>query len=133
MSRRININLAVAILSLATICFGVRYAIAQEDRRTPQHLESMYRELNRQCFSGELPHARIQWSDLTDEQDEGLTYQWTEDYFVIQIDRRTNANDDELLDTVKHETCHVATWQKEDDVHGPLFQSCMTTLKSWKP
>src|SRR6266513_103838 len=55
------------------------------------------------------------------------------DSFVILIDKATNSDDDELLETVKHETCHVATRGQEGDPNGAEFQNCMTILKAWKP
>jgi hypothetical protein len=131
MSRRTN--LTISIFSLVIILFGVRFAVAQEARRRPDYLQGIYRKLNLQFFRGELPKAQIEWDDLSDEEYMGLTYQRTDDSFVILIDRETNSGDDELLDTVKHETCHVATHGQEDNSHGPLFQRCMTALKAWKP
>jgi hypothetical protein len=66
MSRRTNVNLAVAILSLATIFFGVRYAVARERLRDPQYLHWIYADENKQHFGNALPEAHLRSGDLTD-------------------------------------------------------------------
>lgn len=127
---RLPINIAASILSLTTIVWGVRFAILQEHRRTPQYLQGIYQELNRQFFEGALPTARVEWADLTNAEAVGLTFQENEgDGFVVQVDRRFNFwDDDELQDTVEHETCHIATWGTETDAHGPKWQECMARI-----
>lgn len=115
-----------------TIVWGVRFSIVQEGRRKPEYLQAMYQELNRRSFDSSLPNARVEWADLTDSDCLGETYQESDDLFVILVDRNTNFMDGELLDTVQHETCHVATWGKEQEVHGPIFQACMARIKRGK-
>ena len=130
---RLHINIVVSILALITIIWGVRFIVAQEHRRTPQYLQSIYQELNKQFFENALPTARFEWADLTGADAMGQTFQESDDSFVIQVDRNTNFSfwiDDDLRDTVEHETCHVATWGAEQDAHGPMFQACMARIKA---
>jgi hypothetical protein len=53
------------------------------------------------------------------------------DRFVIVLDPKWNTSENEALRTMRHEACHVATWDVMDpndvhgDVHGPPFQECM--------
>lgn len=126
---RLRVNIAISLLALMAIVWGVRFAIAQEHRRTPQYLQGMYQELNKQFFENALPAARFEWADLADADAMGQTFQESDDSFVIQVDRKSHFNfwnDDELLDTVRHEICHVAVWNKEPDAHGASWQACMS-------
>jgi len=71
-------------------------------------------------------------ADLTDADAMGAmgrTIRESDDMFVILVDRNTNFADDDLDDAVRHETCHIATWWKEQDMHGPVFQACMARIK----
>lgn len=128
---RLRINILISTLALTTIVWGVQFAIAQEHRRTPQYLQAMYQELNKQFFQNALPAARLEWADLTHADAMGQTFQENDDSFVIQVDRNTNFSfwiDSELRDTVEHEACHVATWGAEENDHGPVWQACMTRI-----
>jgi hypothetical protein len=69
--------------------------------------------------------------DLSDYNAEGITYQKKEDRFVIVLDPNWNTSEDEALDTMRHEACHVATWE-ESEVHGPRFQECMKRFEKEK-
>jgi hypothetical protein len=46
---------------------------------------------------------------------------------VKHVDPNWNTSDAEALRTMRHEACHVATWDvmDPDDVLGPPFQECM--------
>ena len=124
---RLHTKIAVSVMALMTIVWGVRFAISQEHRRTPQYLQNMYEKLNTGFFEGALPAARVEWADLTNADAIGQTFQ-ENDGFVVQVDRRSNFwDDDELLDTVEHETCHIATWG-ETDAHGLKWQDCMARI-----
>ena len=126
---RLRINISVSILALMAIVWSVRFAVAQESRRTPQYLEAMYQKLNKQFFQDTLPAVRLEWADLSDAM--GKTSQEGDDSFLIRVDRRSNFwDDDELIDTVEHETCHVATWGAEQDAHGPRWQACMARIRA---
>jgi predicted SprT family Zn-dependent metalloprotease len=128
---RLRANIVVSILALMTIVWGVRFALAQEHRRTPQYLQGMYQELNKQFFENALPTARVEWADLTDADAMGQTFQESDDSFVIQVDRNSYFFwDGDLQDTLEHETCHIATWNKEQEAHGAIFQACMARIKA---
>jgi len=82
--------------------------------------------INRQTarfFNGKLPDVVLKVEDLSDKNAEGVTYKESEDTFVIVLDPQWNTSEDEALDTMRHESCHVATWGEEPD--GPRFQECM--------
>ena len=120
-------RILVALLSLAIICVGVGYAVGRERLRNPKHLHDLYQETNKQFFDGRLPDVEVQVHDLSDEKAEGITYEATEDRFVIVLDPNWNTSEVEALDTMRHESCHVATWGVGDpnDPHGAPFQECM--------
>ena len=127
---RLRIIVAISLVSLIAICWGVRFGIAQERRRTPDFLRTKYQELNRTLFDNQLPPVQIDWADLTEENRVGKTYLKEDNSLVILVDRDTNARDAELEDTVGHETCHVVTWRQEEDPHGRRFQACMSHIKA---
>ena len=127
---RLRIIVAISLVSLIAICWGVRFGIAQERRRTPDFLRTKYQELNRTLFDNQLPPVQIDWADLTEENRVGKTYLKEDNSFVILVDRDTNARGAELEDTVEHETCHVVTWRQEEDPHGRRFQACMSHIKA---
>jgi hypothetical protein len=82
----------ISALALLAIIWSVRFAFAQERRRTPQYLQGMYQELNAKYFEKNLPPARLEWvngftaADLKDAM--GITFQESDDSFVIQVDRK---------------------------------------------
>jgi hypothetical protein len=87
---------------------------------------ALYQETNKQFFGGQLPDVELKAHDLSDQNAEGITYQETEDRFVIVLDPKWNTSEAEALDTMRHEACHVATWEEQEpDPHGPKFQACM--------
>jgi predicted SprT family Zn-dependent metalloprotease len=119
-------RILVSLVALAIICFGVGYAVGRERLRDPDHLHALYQETNKQFFGGQLRDVEVKSHDLTEENAEGITYQETEDKFVIVLDPKWNTSEAEALDTMRHEACHVATWKDEEpDPHGPKFQECM--------
>lgn len=127
---RLRINIFISALALTAIIWGVCFAVLQEHRRTPDYLQQKYQELNRTFFENRLPTARLEWADLTDADAAGQTFLESDDSFVIQVDRRSDFwDDDDLQDTVKHETCHIATWGTEQEAHGPRWQACMARIK----
>lgn len=126
---RLRVNVFISALALFAIIWGVHFAAAQEQRRTPEFLQQKYQKLNRTFFENSLPTARLEWADLTDADAVGQTFLENDDSFVIQVDRRSDFwDDDDLQDTVKHETCHIATWGKELEAHGPRWQACMARI-----
>ena len=119
-------RILVSLLSLAVICFGVGYAVGRERLRDPNHLHALYQQTNKEYFGGQLRDVEVKSHDLSDGNAEGITYQETEDIFVIVLDPNWNTSEAEALDTMRHEACHVATWEEQEpDPHGPLFQECM--------
>jgi len=122
----------VSLLSLAVICFGVRYAVGRERLRNPAHLHALYQETNRTFFGGALQDVILKVEDLSDHNAEGVTYKDGENTFVIVLDPSWNTSESEALDTMRHESCHVATWGEESDAHGPRFQECMKRFEQKK-
>jgi hypothetical protein len=127
-----RVRMLAPLVPLAVICFGVRYAVGRERLRSPDHLHSLYQETNRTFFDGKLPDVVLKVEDLSDKNAEGVTYKETEDTFVIVLDPNWNTSEDEAQDTMRHESCHVATWEEEPDVHGPRFQQCMKRFEREK-
>lgn len=117
----------VSLMLLAVILFGVGYAVGRERLRDPDHLHALYQQTNKQFFGGQLRDVELKAHDLTGEEAEGLTYQESEDRFVIVLDPKWNTSEDEALDTMRHEACHVATWGEiyPGDPHGVTFRDCM--------
>jgi predicted SprT family Zn-dependent metalloprotease len=90
-------------------------------------LHDLYQETNRDFFGGQLRDVELKSHDLTEENAEGITYQEAENKFVIVLDPNWNTSETKALDTMRHEACHVASWDVMDpkDPHGPAFQECM--------
>jgi SprT-like family len=118
-------RILISLLSLATICFGVRYAIGRERLRSPEYARVLYQQTNKEFFEGQLPDLTVKVEDLSEANAEGETYKENEERFVIVLDPKWNTSNDEALETMRHESCHVATWGQEPDEHGPRFQDCM--------
>ena len=127
-----RLRMLAPLVPLAVICFGVRYAVGRERLRDPNYLHALYQGTNKGFFGGQLPDVRVKSHDLSDEKAKGVTYKETEDRFVIVLDPNWNTSEDEALDTMRHESCHVATWGQELDEHGPLFQECMKRFEAKK-
>lgn len=127
-----GVRILVSMLSLAVICFGVRYAVGRERLRDPDHIHALYQETNSQFFDGQLPDVVVKVEDLSEERAEGETYKESEDLFVIVLDPKWNTSEDEAIHTMRHESCHVATWGEEPDEHGPRFQECMKRFERGK-
>ena len=127
-------RIIVSLVSLAVIFFSVRYAIAQERLRSPKYLHDLYQKTNQEFFDGQLPEVVLEVRDLSKQNAEGLTYYKERDGvvigLVIALYPYWNTSKDEAVDTMRHEACHVATWDAgEADAHGPLFQECMKRFK----
>lgn len=127
-----RLRILVSLLSLAVICFGVRYAVGREGLRNPNHLHVLYQETNKEFFDGKLPDADFRVYSLSDENAEGITYREIEGRFVIVLDPNWNTSKEESLDTIRHEACHAATWGEEPDAHGPRLQECMKRFEVGK-
>lgn len=125
-------RILVSLLSLAVICFGVRYAVGREALRRPDHLHTLYQLTNRDFFEGKLQDVVLKVHDLSNEKAEGITYKEGEDIFVIVLDPSWNTSEDKARCTIWHESCHVSTWGKDTDDHGPHFQECMKRFEGEK-
>jgi hypothetical protein len=122
--RRI-LNTGVFVLSLGLIAGSVRYAEGQEERRSidPQMI---YRQINRDYFAGQLEDVPVKWDDLTDEY--GETTLDGNKAVSISIDPQHNKTTEAVVETLRHESCHVYTGSAGND-HGPAFQNCMNRYK----
>jgi hypothetical protein len=124
-------RITVSVLALAVIIGGLDYAYGREQLRNPEYLHSLYEQTNKTYFGGQLPEAVLQSGDLSEEDAEGITYTVTDrqgETFFITLDPKYNTSTAEALDTIHHESCHVATWEQEGNgptPHGPLFEKCM--------
>jgi hypothetical protein len=127
-SVRLRTAIALSILEFLAIVSSVS-TVAKEHRDKPEFLQNKYQDLNRKFFANSLPPARIEWADLTVYKYLGETYLENDGTFVVLVDRKTNFRDEDLVDTVFHEMCHVATWRKENDPHGVAFRACMDKIK----
>jgi hypothetical protein len=94
-------RILVSLLSLAIICFGVGYAVGRERLRDPDHLHALYQETNKQFFGGQLPDVELKAHDLSDQNAEGITYQETENRFVIVLDPKWNTSEEEALHAMR--------------------------------
>jgi len=112
------------LVPLAVICFGVRYAVGRERLRSPDHLHTLYQHTNRALFDGKLQDVVLEVENLSDQNAEDATYRMN-NRFALVLDPKWNTSEDEPLQTMRHESCHVATWGEEPDPHGSHFQDCM--------
>jgi hypothetical protein len=65
-------RILVSLLSLASICFGVGYAVGRERLRDPDHLHALYQETNKEFFGGQLRDVEVKSHDLSDEDAAGI-------------------------------------------------------------
>jgi hypothetical protein len=85
-----------------------------------------YRQINRDYFAGQLEDLPVKWADLTDEYGETLL---DGDRAVsISIDPQTNKTSEAVVETLRHESCHIYTGLAGND-HGPAFQVCINRYK----
>ena len=105
----------------------IDFCSGRERLRDPDHLHALYQETNKEFFGGQLRDVEVKSHDLSDEDLAGVTYKEMKNRFVIVLDPKWDTSEDEALHTMRHEACHVATWDVMDknDVHGPPFQECM--------
>lgn len=79
-----RIDITIGLLAVATVFYGAECAIGRERlRSTDPH--SLYEQINRESFNGELPDASVKWSDLAD--DYGAMTLYSNDSAEIEIDR----------------------------------------------
>jgi hypothetical protein len=116
-------DILISLLALAVIVFGIRYAVMRERLRRAD-LHAWYQQENATDFGGQLQDASVQWGYLKEKNAGGITYQLTDDSFVIVLDRSSNTSEKKARETLKHESCHIATWDEKAD-HGPRWTACM--------
>lgn len=96
-------------------------------------LKTLYREINDESFGGQLPDAvEVVWDDDLGPRVLGKTY-FRQEGTVIRIDRKKVTTEQGLLHVLRHEMCHVDTEKmviaNKEDVHGPIFNTCMARFQ----
>jgi len=124
-------HITIGLLSVATIFWGAGYAVGRERlRSTDTH--TLYQRVNAESFGGHLPDVQVEWGE-PGEGNYGMTYFYDDGAVEIAIDWRTVKTEQKLLETMRHEACHVATHAEVErlhqDDHGELWQACMSRFK----
>jgi SprT-like family len=123
---------AVSLLSLAVICFGVRYAYGREQLRHT-NLNSFYQQINSEYFDGKLQDAPVRWGDLNHDEAMGMTNFYDDGSASIVIDKNSNTTEKHAREVIGHEACHIWTRQEIEqtgqDSHGVIFQTCLSRFK----
>ena len=122
-----RLHISMGLLSVATIFWGAGYTVARERlRSTDTH--RVYQRVNAESFGGHLPDVQVEWGEAG-EGNYGMTYFYDDGSVEIAIDWRTVKTEQKLLETVRHEACHVATRavveETGQDAHGEAFHACM--------
>jgi predicted SprT family Zn-dependent metalloprotease len=127
---RQRIQISISLACLAIICYRTGYATGRE-RLRQMDLHAVYQQVNRESFSGQLPDVLVKWSDLPD--DYGVTIFYPDGTAEIEIDRASVTSEKQLLETMRHEACHVQTHadvqETGQDWHGEAFQTCLLRFK----
>ena len=114
------------VVCLAVLLAGAKYAVARERLRHAD-LHEVYQRINQQYFSGRLPDAFVHWGHLDNAI--GRTYTYQDGSVRIALDPGSIATEEEIQETLRHESCHVKTYREAEaagqDSHGPLFEACM--------
>jgi predicted SprT family Zn-dependent metalloprotease len=124
MRQRLQISLSLACL--AVIFWGAGYARGRERFRQTD-LHAVYQQVNRDSFGSNLPDVSVKWAELPD--DYGVAIFYPDGTVEIEIDRESVTSEEQLLETMRHESCHVMTHavveETRQDWHGEAFQACM--------
>jgi predicted SprT family Zn-dependent metalloprotease len=124
------LQIAVSMACLIVILLGARLVWAKEHIRQTD-LHAFYQQINRASFDGKLPDAQVGWLQMDNAA--GLTKAYRNPV-QIWIDPRDATTDTELLDTVRHEMCHVSVHEAVElageDQHGNLFQACLAKFNA---
>jgi SprT-like family protein len=125
MRRHLTNALAFSLASIVIASSGF-YARSMEARRNidPQRI---FRQINRDYFAGQLEDVPVKWETLIDAY--GETTLDGDRAVSIQIDPQTNKTSEAVIETVRHEACHVFTGSAGND-HGPAFQDCINRYKA---
>jgi|SRR4029077_3128678 len=96
------------------------------DLKISVDLTHKYEEINDSYFFGKLPKDLIVYFSSAGGN-MGLTTP-VGSSFRIEINGRLNPTEKEQYVTLYHEVCHVSTWGKDFDEHGPRWLGCMHYL-----
>jgi predicted SprT family Zn-dependent metalloprotease len=125
-----RLDITVGLLSVATVFYGTGYALGQERLRQTDLL-AVYQQVNRDSFGSNLPDVSVKWADLPN--DYGVAIFYPDGTTEIEIDRGSVTSEEQLLETMRHESCHVMTHavveETRQDWHGEAFQGCMKRFK----
>jgi hypothetical protein len=121
-----GLQVSVSLISLAAISTGCGYALAHQ--QLPQEYpQTVYREINRHSFQGNLPDVPVTWGYLDKRLSQTNSYSGRAT--DIQIDRTTVNSEELLKEALRHEACHVAVGpdllRTTQAVDGKLWQTCM--------
>lgn len=103
-------------LILALICGPLAYAGYRERGPNLQPAQAAFQAINTRYFDGQLPTPTFRYTPLPDAL--ATTSQTGDGRFLIEL--RPGVD----LTVLRHEACHVATWDEELD-HGPQWAACM--------
>jgi predicted SprT family Zn-dependent metalloprotease len=128
MRQRIQISFSLALV--AFVFYGTGYALGR-GRLLQTDLHAVYQQINRESFGGQLPDVLAKWSDLPG--DYGATIFYADGTAEIEIDRASVTSEQQLIETMRHEACHVMTHGVIEETsqawHGQAFQACMQRFK----
>jgi SprT-like family protein len=101
------------------------------ERLRQTDLHAVYQQVNRDSFGSNLPDVSVKWAELPD--DYGVAVFYPDGTVEIEIDRESVTSEEQLLETMRHESCHVMTHavveETRQDWHGDAFQTCMLRFK----
>ena len=127
---RQRFQISISLACLAIICYGSGYATGREQLRQTE-LHAVYQQVNRDSFGGNLQDVSVKWSDLPN--DYGVTIFYPNGMAEIEIDRASVTSEQQLMETMRHEACHVDTHAVVEETaqnwHGEAFQTCMLRFK----
>lgn len=93
-------------------------------------LSKIYNDNNSDYFDNKLPrNIDVQWANLTDQNDIGLSWISADGVSHIRIDKKTNPVLRQARLTMFHEECHLKTGIEIEE-HGPKWRACMFDLAS---
>jgi predicted SprT family Zn-dependent metalloprotease len=123
---RSRLHVGISLVGVGVILFGVRYASGREQVHDAD-LRSLYQDINRESFAGQLPDISIEWADLPESY--GKARMYLDGSADIQISRQIVKTDSDLRNTMHHEACHIAAREEierlNQDDHGPALEECM--------
>jgi hypothetical protein len=133
MKARWKILIAIGLGILAS---GLWQAYPASTKPTSRMLTNEFAYYNHKYFDDMPVVVDVQYGDLTDNDQMGVTIPRTGGGYLIVIDQKTNPILKIADGTLVHEMCHVklnsikdlAVGSNELDNHGPSFQACMLDI-----